>query len=214
MFNRFVASDECEEEMHKQERERTKVEGGEVSHKWAKQVEEEHKWWNGTKYNDLEAMVHALSLPLDLSRTRTHIFFRVFKFDPHARRIRAGSRPLCIARCGVFKIDDVIKDIMVLSPKLGPDRNKAKSALAAMVESAPWGQVNILVATWNHVGDKDGSGSVSYGKHALRFPPRRIMFSLVFCRIQCHSLRIRSGVRRTTRIGERESTAVDHHRRD
>ncbi|TCD60803.1 hypothetical protein EIP91_009503 [Steccherinum ochraceum] len=154
--------DECEEEMRKQERERTKVEGGEVSHKWAKQVEEEHKWWNGTKYNDLEAMVHALSLPLDLSRTRTHIFFRVFKFDPHARRIRAGSRPLYIARCGVFKIDDVIKDIMVLSPKLGPDRNKAKSALAAMVESAPWGQVNILVATWNHVGDKDGSGSVSY----------------------------------------------------
>ncbi|TCD60804.1 hypothetical protein EIP91_009504 [Steccherinum ochraceum] len=62
-------------------------------------------------YANHAALIHALSLSQDVTRARTHMVYRILKVDP--KRSRTEDK-VYLAKCGVFKLEDILKDLAAL----------------------------------------------------------------------------------------------------
>ncbi|KAJ7154619.1 hypothetical protein C8R46DRAFT_1117914 [Mycena filopes] len=82
-------------------------------------------WCNSNHDASSAGVIHALGLPRDPKRGRTHIVFKRVEYVPSATKLKHKFRVLA---CGVFLIDDVLRDIeavMRLDPGEGPEFMKS-----------------------------------------------------------------------------------------
>ncbi|TCD65400.1 hypothetical protein EIP91_002734 [Steccherinum ochraceum] len=88
-------------------------------------------WDNKPYYTNIEAPVHALGLQYDPTRAETHVIFRIVHYVEDASALDAGDR-FYVEQVGVFRVQDVLADIMVF----GNERN-LEEARQSFEDAAP-----------------------------------------------------------------------------
>lgn len=108
------------------------------------------KWCALQHYANFEGPVHALGLHRDPSRGRTHVLFREIEYVESAQqdlsnlnsKVRDRWR---VARCGVFKVDNVRKDIASI---VGHGLGEQCDALLERLRDTSNGMMSAIMLTW------------------------------------------------------------------
>ncbi|TCD64389.1 hypothetical protein EIP91_004136 [Steccherinum ochraceum] len=130
---------------------------GSISDKGIKEIANAVKWITIPHYANSEAIMHAMSLPLDLTRSDTHCVLRVVKADTTraARESQDIRDKFYVSKWGVFKIQDVRSDIMFCEKfKSLEETDRSIDALIHPCEAAVVG-TKVLVLTWIVLQDRD-----------------------------------------------------------
>ncbi|TCD64383.1 hypothetical protein EIP91_004130 [Steccherinum ochraceum] len=118
------------------------------------------KWMEIPHFPNADVMIHALALPKDLSRARTHMVFRLLKPSPRTQSSQSLKDKFYVAKCGVFKIEDVLHDIMFVGRH--SNEQETKDGINRLLKSTPGSQlipgqaIHTMLMTWVAIPGLDG----------------------------------------------------------
>ncbi|TCD64391.1 hypothetical protein EIP91_004138 [Steccherinum ochraceum] len=132
-----------------------------------KQLDTASKWEMTNGNFNSTAVIHALALPLDISRARTHIVVRTLVPDTRART-RTVRDKLHVSELGVFKIEDALPLIQPLL-RDAPNVEEARSIVSQMLLQDP-DNVRVLCLSRTRLQDQ----TCTLGVKIFTFPQTQI----------------------------------------